>query len=263
MNCLDKYRNKLVREINQNLRTIQSTPDEEAMHDFRVGVKRLTAFYFFLNEIKPGLKVKKLLKPYRSLFKLVGCVRDGHIAVQLIQNLKQLEEVERGVLVEAIESGIMADNHRFTQFAQTNAQSPVRMPSVNHLGISERAILKDKSTVLHALINNVIDITDRMSAQKWHKKRILLKRYHHILDAFQFCPGHLADEVELKKIYMLQKLLGDWHDRVVTMELLQSLNLKEDTVAHAISIMQNQDNVLLGSARIYLNEFSIWYQASR
>ena len=63
MNCLDKYRSKLISQINRNLGIILVSPDEEAIHNFRVGMKRLTALYFFLNEVDAGLKTRKVLKP--------------------------------------------------------------------------------------------------------------------------------------------------------------------------------------------------------
>ncbi len=59
-----------------------------------------------------------------------------------------------------------------------------------------------------------------MDAKQWHKKRVLLKRYHHQLDAFCLCPDHSSDEAELKQIKIVEQLLGDWHDRVVTAEIL-------------------------------------------
>jgi hypothetical protein len=65
VNCLEKYRSKLIREINRELRLVYVQPDESAVHDFRVGMKRLSALFYFLNSIEPGLDSKSLLKPYR------------------------------------------------------------------------------------------------------------------------------------------------------------------------------------------------------
>ncbi len=59
MNCLDKYRSKLIGQLNRDLRVIRISAEEEAVHDFRVGIKRLTALYYFLNEVNPGLKTRK------------------------------------------------------------------------------------------------------------------------------------------------------------------------------------------------------------
>ena len=99
-----------------------------------------------------------------------------------------------------------------------------------------------------------------MNAQQWHKKRILLKRYHHKMDAFCYCPGHSLDENELKQIKILEQLLGDWHDRVVTTEILQVFEGIEVTTGRAIAIMKKQENLLLGASRIYFDKFSRWHR---
>lgn len=263
MNCLDKYRNKLIREINSSLRTIEEKPEEEAIHEYRVGVKRLTAFYFFLNKIDPELRSKEILRPYRTSFKFVGRIRDGHTAMNLIQNLVELDPVEQKLLVKAINAKVRKDIRLFAKHVQSETGSSIRMPSVKSLGISERAILQQKPIILNELIAGVSNTEGRITAQQWHKKRIMLKRYQHIMDAFVFCPGHQSDEQELKQIYMLQKLLGDWHDRVVTMELLQSIPEIEHQIEHVIGVAQNQDRLLLGSAKIYLHQYSIWYNATK
>jgi len=102
MNCLDKYCSKLIREINKDPRIILIRPEEEPVHDFRAGVKRLTALYYFLSRIDTDLKAKRILKPYRSLFKSIGNIRDAHIAMHLIQGLAEISEEEAGVLLKTL-----------------------------------------------------------------------------------------------------------------------------------------------------------------
>jgi CHAD domain-containing protein len=262
MNCLDKYRSKLIGELNKDLRIIQEAPEEGPVHDFRVGVKRLTAFYYFLKDIDPGLKAKKILKPYRLLFKSIGHIRDGHIAVHLIQDLDEVNLAESKILVDALRSRIKEDYGLFKDQVRLNARVSIRMPSVSAMGISERAILQHKGIILNKILFRILGTEGRMNADKWHNKRVLLKRYHHKLDAFQFCPGHKSDEDELKQIKMLEQLLGDWHDRVITIQLLQSFQGFEAQSGPAIAILKKQDRMLLGSARIYLDKYRKWHESS-
>ena len=261
MNCLEKYRSKIVKEINQNLRTVLVSPEEEAVHEFRVGIKRLTAFYFFLNTIKPEIQSKQILKPYRALFKSLGNIRDGHIALELINDLNEENLGDRKQLINAINASIRKDSLSFKRNFPAAAQSSIRVPSIASTGISERAILAQKQDVLDSLITEVMNIEGRISPKKWHKKRILLKRYNHIIDAFQFCAGHLSDEEEVKQIYILQKLLGDWHDRITTIALLQSFQKNQSQAEPVIATLKRQDSLLLGSAKIYLNKYTIWHMA--
>jgi CHAD domain-containing protein len=260
MNCLDKYRSKLVREINKDLRIILVQPEEESVHDFRVGVKRLTALYYFLSRIDTELKAKRILKPYRSLFKSIGNIRDAHIAMHLIQGLDEISTVDTEILVKALRSNIRKDYRGFQATVRAHSPISIRTPTVSSTGISARAILRLKAVVLNELLLQILGTEGRMNARQWHKKRILLKRYHHKIDAFCYCPGHKSDENEIKQIKILEQLLGDWHDRVITIEILQSFAGLEVAAGPAIAIMKKQDALLLGSAKIYLGKFSRWHQ---
>ncbi len=257
MNCLERYRNRLVREVNRDLRTIRELADEEAIHDYRVGVKRLTALYFFLAEIDPGLQAKRVLKPARRIFKLVGITRDAQIALQLIDSLDDLPAADAGVLRRALRAHIRRDYRAFRARLADWPGGPLRMPTIRSTGISESAILRHKPVSLTALLRQVFELEGRITPEQWHKKRILLKRYRHKLDAFAFCPGHLQDEAELKQIRLLEQLLGDWHDRVTTIALLRSLN--ESVAENAVNLLRRQQGALLGAAKIYLRKYRDWH----
>ncbi|MDH3857558.1 MAG: CHAD domain-containing protein, partial [Gammaproteobacteria bacterium] len=233
MNCLDKYRGKLIRQLNRDLQVIRITAEEEAVHDFRVGMKRLTALYYFLNDVDPALKTRKLIKPYRSLAKSIGVIRDGHIVVHLIQELDEISLVDKKNLISALRVKTRNDYRLLKRSLQADTHTRVRVPTIRSMAISERAILREKPMILNVLLSQIMSTRPRMTADLWHKKRILLKRYHHKLDAFQFCPGHTSDESELKQIKILEQLLGDWHDRVIAAEILQVLNGVETEADHA------------------------------
>ncbi len=258
MNCLEKYRSKLIREINKNLSVLFDTADEKAVHDFRVGIKRLTALYYFLDGIDAGPQCRQLLKPWRALFKSSGNIRDAQIATDLLRDMDGIDAGNSKSLVSALESKITRDYHAFGDITRHSARTSIRMPTIRSMGISERAILRYKPVALNQLLEQILQSDERMNAKRWHKKRILLKRYHHKLDAFGFCPGHGQDETELKQIKMLEQLLGDWHDRVVTAELLQSLPGIERQADQTVALMKKQETLLLGSAQIYLRKFALW-----
>lgn len=259
MNCLEKYRGKLISGINRNLAIVVERPGVDPVHDFRVGIKRLTALYYLLNEIDPALNAKRLLKPYRRAFKLIGDIRDVHIANDLVTSLDGIDPRDTKVLVGALTARAARDYRVFQKESASARRSPIRMPTIRSSGISERAILRHKPIILGNLLTQILDAPQKMAAKQWHKKRILLKRYHHILDAFTYCPGHTLDESELKQMKILEQLLGDWHDRVVTAEMIKSLPGAEESQGATIRIMENQDRMLLGAAKIYLRKFARWH----
>ncbi|HUV21056.1 MAG TPA: CHAD domain-containing protein, partial [Gammaproteobacteria bacterium] len=116
---------------------------------------------------------------------------------------------------------------------------------------------RHKAPALEQLLGGIVGVEDRGDAEHWHGIRILLKRYHHTLEAFDLCPGHRRDEAELSQIGMLEQLLGDWHDRVITAEILQALPRREKQCAPAIAELGRQQALLLGSARIYLARYTL------
>jgi len=260
MNCLEKYRSTLLKKTNPGLRKLIVEPEEDAVHDFRVGVKRLSALYYFLHEIEPTLSTKKMLKPYRSLFKTIGKIRDGHIATYLIQELHEGDVKDSEILLKAVKSRVRKDFQLFQNKLQPDVQNSITIPTIAATGISEGTILRRKQYVLENLWSQFANHQERESSERWHKKRILLKRYHHTLDAFQFCPGHTLDEKELKQIRMLEQLLGDWHDRVTTIQYVQSLQGLKNQAERLIAKMENQDRILLESAKIYLNKYLKWHE---
>lgn len=285
MNCLEKYRlekyrSKLIREINKDLRIIlaksATAPEQDAVHNFRVGVKRLTALYYFLNEINPDLSAKQILKPYRSLFKPTGNIRDWQIALHLVQNLAKVNAADSEILpelIKALRARIRQDYRRFQKYVQAHDRRAIRMPTIRGIGVSETAIFRYKPRVLNNIFLEIlrtesamiVETSNRantgtnmkMNMQMWHKKRILIKRYRHTLEAFCFCPSHKADEDVLKQMKILEQLLGDWHDRVITIQLLQSFQGRESQTAPIIAIMKKQERLLLGSAKIYFSNLCL------
>jgi CHAD domain-containing protein len=136
------------------------------------------------------------------------------------------------------------------------------MPTIRSLGLTESAIIRHKPEVLQQLRDGICDGAPRPGPRHWHDRRILLKRYHHTLELFSFCPGYTLDEKELMQIKVLEQLLGDWHDRVVAIEILRSFTGREAQAAAPIAALARQERLLLGSARIYLAKFAL-YEAGR
>jgi len=255
MNCLEVYRRKLVREINLEFRTILNDSGEEPVHDFRVGVKRLTALYFFLQSVDPGIKAKKILKPYRGLFKAIGNVRDLHIAQNLLSQLGTSK-----IQINKLRRSERPYYRSFKSIVNDLKISGIRVPTIPSLSISDRSILTSKKSYLLGLLSKICSVERRMTQKEWHRKRIVLKRYHHTLDAFQYCPGNQLDEEELKQMRMLEQLLGDWHDRVITLELISTHSLSG--VEEKTKELIKQERTLLSAARIYLYKYASWHSIS-
>ena len=252
MHCLERYRRNQVREANRKLRVIVESPDESAVHDFRVCIKRLTAFYGFLGQVDEKLSAKKILQPYRGIFKSLGRIRDAHIAIGLIGSLEPSPDTETGKLTGLLRAGIRREHRSFRGLVDQGRPVSIRLPTIRATGVPTAAIARHKPVYLDLLLSQILSAQKRTTVDGWHRKRILLKRYRHILEAFSLCPGQAANLRLLKHIALLEQLLGDWHDRVVAAELLRSLPVPAADSAAVIRQLNSQHRLLLGTARIYL-----------
>jgi CHAD domain-containing protein len=256
MNCLNQHRSNLLATVNRELRAIVTAPDEESIHRFRVGVKRLTALYRFLGAVKPEINAKQLLKPARRLSRSISKVRDCHITLELISELVELDKSELTTLQRTVHNRIRKDYREFQKLTQSGIKIPLRLLTFRSMAISENAIRRHKSEFLQQLLTGIANTSNQPSDEKWHTARILLKRYHHTQDAFIQCPGQRLDEKEMKQIEILERLLGDWHDRVIAIDILRSFKEHEKQTVPAIIELKRQEDLLLGSARIYLDKFN-------
>lgn len=254
MECLEKYRRGLVREANRQLRAIFDSADETAVHDFRVAVKRLTAFYRFLRQVEERLPVKRWLQPCRALFKRGGEIRNAQIAIGLIDEADDISSVTRRSLLRPLQGAIRRDYRRFQRYAREQRITAIRLPSIAATGITQAAIRRHRPIFLEQLRAGILAEEQGSGNDEWHARRILLKRYHHMLDAFALCPGYGMPTSLLKQIVLLEQLLGDWHDRVTTIELLGSRFANAKGIEPLVSRLHEQQQALLGASRIYLDK---------
>lgn len=263
MNCVERYRRQVIRGLNRDLGIILQSPDEVGLHNFRVGIKRISALYRFLHLIEPELDAPSLLAPYRALFKAAGSIRDTQIVQGLVASLDSIDPGLRDALETAMQASIGRDFKRLRRVSETHETTGVRLPTIRASGISERAILRARPIALASLREKILRQRRPMTARRWHRKRILLKRYRHTLDAFQYCPGQASDLAEIEQVRLLEQLLGDWHDRVIAIDWLRTLEQAPAESASLVRRLQRQERALLGSADIYLDRLRAWHRTRR
>lgn len=258
MRCLEKYRGGLIRGINRNLKVALAAPDEVAIHDFRVGIKRVTALYAFLQDAEPAFDADAVLARYRGLFKACGRVRDLQIARGLVL-VAASDSTPASEVIATVDARIGEAHAAMVAWAAARSIAAIRLPTVRGSGVSETRILQRRESVLASLLRRVLDSGKAMTTRRWHRKRIRLKRYRHTLDAFQYCPDPDADLAEIARIQQLEQQLGDWHDRVVTSGILQSMSASAPAAAPLAIALADQAELLLDGAQDQLDELRRWY----
>ena len=254
MECLEKYRRGLVREANLQLRGILDSADEAAIHDFRVALKRLGALYRFLQQVDSRLTVKQWLHPSRGLFKRGGRIRDAQIAIGLIDEVGGLSGAARRSLLGRLQTDIRREYRQFQQYARERRILAIRLPSFASMAVTQAAIRRQRPVFIRQLRADILAAARDSGDDEWHRKRILLKRYRHLQDAFASCPGYSASMSLLKQVTLLEQLLGDWHDRVMAIALLRSRFGETTNLEPLLMRMEEQQRALLASSKIYLGK---------
>ena len=216
----------------------------------RVNIKRLRAVCAFIKNFKPDSNVKQLLIPFLTIFRKIGVIRDVQVPLELIQSIARDHSLDEDGLINALsrkekflikQSIIWFENEQISL-----GDSELELLALARSVRPEKA---DIESYLQSLKGSLSISQARYSSRKWHKKRVILKRYHHILDALVSIGYREENESEMKLIRIIEALIGDWHDRIVTANHLRS----SGHTGRLLKIVNNQGSVLKSSSRIYLS----------
>ncbi|NTV84810.1 MAG: CHAD domain-containing protein [Bacteroidales bacterium] len=83
------YLLKYLEQFRLNLETAVAEFDPEAIHEYRVSVKRIRAIIRTLNRIyEDPIFPKKIIQPLREMFKAGGTIRDDQVQIGLVENVE-------------------------------------------------------------------------------------------------------------------------------------------------------------------------------
>jgi CHAD domain-containing protein len=214
--------------------------DSEALHDFRVGLRRLrSCLRAYRAYLKDGVP-KKLARKLRRLARSTGPGRDAEVQVEWLRGrrphlaahhraalawlLVRLEERMREAYAELageVESGFAAVEEELrTRLSVYRAEihlDPAAPRST--LGEATAGILRRQVAELESHLARVEEPEDEEEA---HQARISAKRVRYLLEPFA---GEIAEAGPLvKRFKALQDLLGELHDaHVLEVELAEAL----------------------------------------
>lgn len=219
---------------------LQDPADTEALHDFRVGLRRLRSC---LRSYRPYLEEnlpKKLLKRLKEVAAATGPGRDTEVQIQWLRGrsrhlsshhraglawlLARLEERMREANEEMsgrlpkefpkVENGLRKRLSTYHTEVDLSASAPT-------LAEATAGILRQQAAELESHLARVDGPEDEFEA---HEARISAKRLRYLLEPFvDELPGAAAT---VKKMKGLQEILGELHDaHVLETELAASLEV--------------------------------------
>jgi CHAD domain-containing protein len=248
---IQQYAAELLGQVGKNYHLVKESFSEEAVHDLRVSIKKLRAVSRFIRHFDQASEVKEALGPFRQIFKAFGTLRELQIAFKLANewsgDQKTKSRVKRAFQAEIKKTADVARLQLSQSEIDIDHISSVFLKNVTKSNIAEDQI----HDYLDLLRDKIGDCEGRFSSKEWHKKRINLKFYRHTLDMLTFLGIRSADSTHIKEIQILEALLGDWHDRIMSIRHI-SLVPESDGL---VRTLRYEAGILKASSRLYLKQF--------
>ena len=196
--------------------------DPETFHKLRVEIKKLNALLELIKFCLPKFKRNKTFKPFRSISKQAGKVRELQIEEAVLSkyftegslnnfldHLKKNEAVETNIYFSILTKKFIEQlDEKFNEIKPFTAQVT-----------KEKAedYLSNKKREINALVNN-----GDLQPEQAHELRRQLKTYNYNLNSL-----YKQDKPPAEKD-ALPELLGKWHDRQVILWQLGKTNEIEE-----------------------------------
>lgn len=210
--------------------------DAEALHDFRVAIRRLrSTVRAYAAHLEDGAD-RKDRRRLRKLAHATGDARDGEVMIAwmedhrgdladehaaglewLLARLRKRQETLDAGLREEVAHDFSREGERLTRRlewypARVQADSPRETP---RMGGTVADLVAEHAEALRTALAAVTSVEDQERA---HEGRIEAKRLRYLLEPF--ADDNDAARAIVKQIKKLQELLGDMHDAHVARQLL-------------------------------------------
>lgn len=187
--------------------------NRDTVHHLRVTMKKLQAFYRFLQATEPTFSAQEAQRAFGDLYEIAGSVRDIQVERLLLRQRVHLEPV------------IQAWFHR----EETAFREGLQRYALEHTLIPIRAIeLQAQATLMYRPTDSLLDrfelflqrrfrkikrMASDTSPERLHLLRKRLKQLFFNIHMLQLLlPAEKLPKKSLKALDNFQKTLGDWHD---------------------------------------------------
>lgn len=198
----------------------------EGVHQLRVEVKRLRAFYKLIERIAPSFASKPNAGPLRELYRAAGTLRDIDIFQAItVARLDRLDLREYFNHLKSVELekrqrfDIVAVN--FSESVLTGSRTKLRAALAASTDDQVRQRLNKRLRKLAAKLTKALE-RKQPGHEGLHAVRKLSKTLRYTLDVWILCHGKTPSSgttaAKLKQTYTA---LGEWHDHVVALESLK------------------------------------------
>ncbi len=228
LECFEEYYRSQHEKIERNYFLAVKYHDEDGIHDMRVEIKRLRAFFRLVEGINPNFQAKPNLKKIQKLFKSAGRVRDIHVQQELVRKWISKLNLEVSEYYNFLKQKELEVRQAFSA---SNKKFDMGLFERNWAIISRNlAVLppdyiksKTKQRMKNAL-NDLIKYKNKESfvEEEYHDIRIKSKETRYTLEIYQKCiPSRQPLNLLNDALRSLHQTLGRWHDDDIGLQFLE------------------------------------------
>jgi len=207
-----KYMEREWRSMTHHLKDFIKTGNQENLHHFRTGVKKLRAFFTLTESIKQDHTTTKLIKPVRQIFKQAGELRNAYINIQLgnSQQTMQMDFIHaQEQLMDTLTVQFKAQGpHYLATLRKVRRRVKKRIPKLKnlHIGLYYQQQLE----------NIAAGLLTHGFAEDLHTCRKQIKM---LIYNYNLVKPNLDRPFNEDYLEQVQNAVGNWHDNNVTVEL--------------------------------------------
>lgn len=221
------YFRKQAETFNANFRKVRENYNTDAVHDMRVAIKRIRAVFRLLPILDPAFGEDLPVEAINRVFKLSGKIRDAQVQQSLMQKMEDLLGTGFGEYYAYLKTTEAAAIKKFGRYASEHR------PEDFTADLTDRVALTLAPFTGQQVRNAVTTLTERLKElakklktdqehdEQMHEIRRLLKQCNYLLSVFRRNDPQLPGLSRiLETLEKANNTLGEWHDLVVGMEML-------------------------------------------
>jgi CHAD domain-containing protein len=241
---------------------VLAAPEEEAVHDLRVALRRCRSLARVFEEIDPHPAWRGLRKTSRKLFRSLGAIRDGHVQEAWVLQLSAPDDFLRAQLLYALKTGrerlerdAKRSAARFDEKAWAGLASALR-PRLKLLtvdGPAAQCLALERMEEAAELHRRALR-TEK--SKPWHALRIGVKHFRYVVENL-LPKRHVTWGPDLKRV---QDLLGDVHDLDVLLETVRATADSSALARWQETIDRQRTERIATYRQLTLGATSLWSQ---
>jgi len=204
---------KQQRIFSQNLATLRKLPDDKAIHDLRVAVKKLRSYLKLLTILFKKIEEEPGFEKTGQLFKVLGKHRDIEIGLVLLEGFEKQHKVTytafRFHLKVALQRTQLWVQNALSKYDESELTGLTRQLGL-HLKEANRLELLKEISILFTKENKKLARLAKDLADQPHEIRKMLKNIFYWIG---ICPkDFLLNSNQVTKLKKALDQLGDWQD---------------------------------------------------